>query len=99
MIETLAVDTITQRLANEVTVDLNLAVGGKWVVDKSGASLASEISIQDYAVVGLTTANEGLTVYGNTTIDGSCTVGRNCVQRARASGSTSSGGAALFEAP
>ncbi len=50
-------------------------------------------------VVGLTTANENLTVYGNTTIGGSCTAGGKSAQRAIASGSASAGEAALFVAP
>ncbi len=50
-------------------------------------------------VGGSTTANKKLTVYRNTTIDGSCTVGGNSAQRAIANGSTSSGETALFVSP
>ncbi len=73
--ETLAVGAIAERLANEVTPDNNLAVGGKLLVGTSDASLANEISIQDNVVVGLLSANKNLTVYGNATIGGSCAVG------------------------
>ncbi len=95
----LTVDTITNRLANEVTVESNVAVGGKLLMDTIDASVANQLSIQDNVVVGLTTANKNLTAHGNATIEGRCTVGGYSVQRSIAAGSASSGGTAPCRAP
>ncbi len=68
--ETLAVDTITKRSADEATVESDLAIGGTLLVDTSHVSLATEISIKDYVVAGSTTANTNLTVTGNLSVFG-----------------------------
>ncbi len=60
----LTVGAITECVANEVTVSSNFVVGGTLLVDTNDASLATEMSINDNVVVGLTTANKNSTVNG-----------------------------------
>ncbi len=58
--DTLPVDTITNRLANQVTVENNFVVGGTLLVDTIGVSTAC---VKHNVVVGLTTANKNFNVW------------------------------------
>ena len=56
--DNLTVDTITKRLANEVTVDCDFAVGGVLLVDEVRTSYAEQITIDDnVTVTGALTVN------------------------------------------
>ena len=66
-----AVGTITKRLANDVTVDCDLALGATLLVDTINTSLADQITVQDNVVIGSTATNKNLTLNGNLSITGS----------------------------
>ena len=85
-----AVDTITKRLANEVTVDCDLAVGATLLVDTINTSLADQITVQDNVVIGSTATNKNLTLNGNLSITGSISAKPYVSLRVITSGGTAS---------